>query len=115
MEENDLERIFSRFIGVTMVVDVLMLMHKHIVHVHRTIVVDDANCDITHTIMSTYTTPRIMLGRNEETFFFCSLKKCKTELDFSLEINKKFRLKLSEEISSQTARNRGMRSKDIDH
>ncbi len=51
-----------------MVVDVLMLMDKHIVHVYKIIVVDDANFDIINITMSIYTIVHIIMVKSEWTF-----------------------------------------------
>jgi hypothetical protein len=59
---------FYILIGVTMVVDVLMLMDKHIVHVYKIIVVDDANFDIINITMSIYTIVHIIMVKSEWTF-----------------------------------------------
>ncbi len=66
--EKKIKNSFYILIGVTMVVDVLMLMDKHIVHVYKIIVVDDANFDIINITMSIYTIVHIIMVKSEWTF-----------------------------------------------
>jgi len=75
-----------------MVVDVLMLMDKHIVRVHKTIVVDDANFVIIHIIMSIYTIVRIIIMvKNKLTLF--SMNERHHFILILNKINKKFHFK----------------------
>jgi hypothetical protein len=53
-----------------MVVDVRILMDKHIVHVQNSIVVDDVNSDLINIIMFICTTIHIIMAKNKLTFFF---------------------------------------------
>lgn len=67
-----------------MVVVVPMVMDKHIVHVHKIIVVDDANSDIIHTIMSIYIKIHINMANKNLTFSSMNNKKH----NFILTLNK---------------------------